>query len=166
MRNHQQSQEAICFNVQCVLLQLTAIFLILWHSEKDRRKRHSAALNRRHADFHPPSEHTLPEARWARTSLNCTSAPTQDQHSMKESWATVWMLKWTWTGFWSHDLHQGHLLWSAPPSATRRWCVIYHRYAAGERSLNSKLMNLLRWLCPDAVRSSQRPAGWKQQEEL
>lgn len=30
MRNYQQSQEAICFNVECVLLRLTASFLILW----------------------------------------------------------------------------------------------------------------------------------------
>lgn len=35
MRNHQQSQEAICFNVECVLLQLTAIFLILWQLSSD-----------------------------------------------------------------------------------------------------------------------------------
>lgn len=137
--------------------------LTLWERQKEASQRSAKQTTRW---LSPAVQNTLPEARWARTSLNCTSAPTQDQHPMKESWATVWMLKWTWTGFWSHDLHQGHLLWSAPPSATRRWCVIYHRYAAGERSLNSKLMNLLRWLCPDAVRSSQRPAGWKQQEEL
>lgn len=35
MRNYQQSQEAICFNVECVLLQLTAIFLILWQLPSD-----------------------------------------------------------------------------------------------------------------------------------
>lgn len=35
MRNYQQSQEAICFNVECVLLQLTAIFLIHWQLSSD-----------------------------------------------------------------------------------------------------------------------------------
>lgn len=41
MRNYQQSQEAICFNVECVLLQLTAIFYnpltaLLQYSERQK----------------------------------------------------------------------------------------------------------------------------------
>lgn len=49
MRNYQISQEAICFNVECVLLQLTAIFFnlltaLLWYFLKDRRKCQNAAI--------------------------------------------------------------------------------------------------------------------------